>query len=659
MIIPILDKYSLSLDGWVLAALITVFTAYLFWLVKTLYSSSTIRSIRIPVILLRTGALILFICMITDLHLSFSQWKNQPPQTLVLYDLSRSMDSVWTPESLREWHIHPLSVKLDKETRVSRYGGGEKGRKLRKIPEVSDLIEHITDFESLVGNTLGSIESVPDQILFLTDGRNLKGMETEQIRFPSDVPWIVIGVGDTLRDNLPVIAEWILPGHAAVNDTVQVSAVVLSDGYESVVGQFLLQENNRIVNSSSELTLHPAALQTINFTFVPQTPGISTLKIVFKDHEDRHLLLSGHSQLYIRPETFSIVVDGRPHPDLTFILNHLRPRNLYNVFTADDWETVRKNEKPDLLILGSGYTLNRIKFRSVPVLYIKDSADGDYGNTSGFQIVRTLPFTVLSSHPALDREIWSRFPPVNALKTSEGEPVIRDESHNFTLISVKNDPKEIILNGNGFWRWAWSGYNTEREGSWTTLVNHIIEWLVSPQPDWAWLELPEKELYAGISENLMVYRSPSANPGELTARIFVMDSLRSPVWNSSPINLLKSITPVRLPGLNAGSYLLTADIYREGERLNRDSLFLYVGSPDPELLQTGCDMNSLRRWAARQNGEALHLDEWEKAEQFLDFSEKYKRHVYRIVFRRNLYWILFLLLLLTTEWIFRKGSGSE
>lgn len=659
MIIPILDEYLLSLDGWVLVALFAVFATYIFWLVKTLHSSSIIRSVRIPVILLRTGALILFIFMITDFRLSFSRWKNQPAHTLILYDLSGSMDSVWAPESLNEWHTHPLSVKLDKETRISRFGGGETGRKLRRIPEQSDFIENVTDFEGLISSSLKSIQNAPDQILFLTDGRNLKGMETEQIRFPSGIPWIVIGVGDTLGDNLPVIAEWILPDQAAAHDTVKISAVIMSDRYESVAGKFLLRENDKIVNSSPEFTLDPATMQTFNFTFVPQKSGISSLKIIFRDNEDRDFSLSARAQLYIKPDNFSIVIDGKPHPDLTFILTHLKPRDLYKIFTADDWVSARRNEIPDLIILGPGYTLNRMKYSSAPVLQIRDLADGDYGNTSGFQIVQSFPFTALSSHPVLDRETWSRFPPVNALKTVEGEPVIRDENKNFTLISVKNNPKEIILNGNGFWRWAWSGYNTEREGSWTTLVNGMIGWLVSPQPDWAWVELPDNELYSGIWENLQIYRNRSVNPGELTARVLVLDSLKSPVWDSSPVTLFKTVTPLRLPGLSAGSYVLTADIYREGEQLTRDSLAFYVGSPDPEFLHTGCDMRTLRRWASRQSGTALHLSEWEKAEQFLDFSEKYKRHVYRIVFRRNVYWILILLLLLTTEWIIRKGSGTE
>lgn len=659
MIIPILDEYLLLLDGWVLAALFAVFSAYIFWFVKTLNASSIIRSVRIPVILLRTGSLILFIFLITDLRLSFSQWKNQQAQTLILYDLSGSMDSAWTPESLKEWHSHPLSVKLDKETRISRFGGGETGRRLRKIPDQSDLIENVTDFESLISSSLKSLQIAPDQILFLTDGQNLKGMETVQIRFPSGMPWIVIGVGDTLSNNLPVIMEWILPDYAAVNDTVHISAVIMADMFESVSGKFFLRERDKTVASSQDFTLLPGTAQTFNFSFVPQTPGISALKINFKNYEEKNIPLSGQAKLYVRPDSYSVVLDGRPHPDITFIMNHLKPRKLYNVFTLNEWESTRGNDKPDLLISGPGHNINNEKLNSVPVMHIRDLSEGEYGLASGFQIVKTLPFTVLSSHPVLDREIWSRFPPVNVLNTTEGEPVIRDENQLFTLISIKHNPKEIFLNGNGFWRWAWSGYNTEREGSWTTLVNGMIRWLLTPQPDWAWVELPDNELFSGISENLMIYRSQSVNPGELTTRIVVLDSVQSPVWDSSPITLFKTVTPVRLPGLNAGSYVLTADFYRDSERLNRDSLAFYVGSPNPELLHTGCDMRTLRRWASRQNGTALHLSQWEKAEQFLDFSEKYKRHVYRIVFRRNIFWILILLLLLTTEWIIRKGSGTE
>ncbi len=660
MIIPILDEYYLSLDKWVIAALIALFTVYFFWLIQTFYTQSIMRSVRIPVIILRTASLILFIFIITDLSFVFSLWKTQSAHTLILYDLSRSMDSAWTRESLKEWHDHPLKVKLDKETRISRFGGGERGVKLRKTPETTDFIENVTDFDGLINSSLNRFQNIPDQIIFLTDGQNLKGMETEQISYPAGVQWIVIGVGDTLSNYLPVISEWSLPDYASVNDTIQVSAVILSDRDESINGKFFLNVNNKTIDSGQEIMLHPATAQVFTFTFVPQTPGIANLKIAFENNDNQTILLSGHSKLYVRPEKFSIIVDGSPHPDPAFVLHHIQPKDLYHIFTVKDWESVRGNDKPDLLILGPGHSIDATSFNTVPILQIADLSGRDYTNVSGFQIVRPFPFTALSSHPALDREIWVRFPPVFAPKSPvKGEPVILDDKEGIPLILIEKNPRKILLNGNGFWRWAWSGYNTEREGSWTELVNGMIEWLVSPQPDWAWIEMPDKEVLAGVSETIYLNRNRSVNPGELSVRIAVLDTLRSPVWNSTPLNLVKTTTPLRLPGLNAGSYCLTADIFRENEHLFRDSLFFYVGSPDPELLHTGCDMKTLRRWGSRQNGVALHLSEWENAEQFLDFSEKYKRYVYRIYFRKNICWILFLLLLLTTEWIIRKRSGVE
>ncbi len=70
-------------------------------------------------------------------------------------------------------------------------------------------------------------------------------------------------------------------------------------------------------------------------------------------------------------------------------------------------------------------------------------------------------------------------------------------------------------------------------------------------------------------------------------------------------------------------------------------------------------MKTLREWANEQNGHALHLSEWDKGEQFLDFDEEYTRHVIHVDFRRNLLWILLLLILLTSEWIIRKTAGWE
>jgi hypothetical protein len=156
-----------------------------------------------------------------------------------------------------------------------------------------------------------------------------------------------------------------------------------------------------------------------------------------------------------------------------------------------------------------------------------------------------------------------------------------------------------------------------------------------------------------------VIKGPHVNPGAASGRITLTDSTGSLVWNSSLLTLDQPVTHVSFPGLEPGYYQATLDIYFQGEKAGTDSLKLPVSDLNPERLVTGCNMKTLREWAHEQNGHALHLSEWDRGEQFLNFDEEYTRHVIHVDFRRDLLWVLLLLILLTSEWIIRKTAGWE
>jgi hypothetical protein len=657
MIIPILDNGSLTLNAWSLSGSILLVILYCLWLFFTLFRSRRSRKLRIVFITLRTLALLLLLAMICDLRLDLTRWQNQTPQSLFLFDQSASMDSAWTSESLEDFYQHPLTRRLDKETRIVRYGGGESGKKLRSWPQYDEFHEPVTDFESLISSSLENLGHTPDQLVFLTDGQNVKGLDATQITFPRELTWLLVGVGDTLTPGRFTVSSWDLPQTAVAGDSTQIRARISYEGEETVEGVFELFGHQQRLSESRSLVFEPASVRDVNFDLIPVHQGYLALSLRFRNQRNHDMPVKGYTRLSVRPKQTSVLIISPPDPDVNFIRYHLHMAEKPEFYTVESWEKEHPEESPDLLLLGPGQSSGN--YDHIPAIQVR-GCQGDEGvEVSGFQVINTLVLTHLHDRPVLNREIWSRFPPVTAFPDAEGIPILEDAEKKAVVLAYQSENRHIIFNGCGFWRWAWAGYGTDRVGAWKRLIGNIARFLMAPRQEWAWLELPRDPLYGGITGEIPVIKGPDVNPGAASGRITLTDSTGSLVWNSSLLTLDQPVTHVSLPGLEPGYYQAMLDIYFQGEKAGTDSLKLPVSDLNPERLITGCNMKTLREWAYEQNGHALHLSEWDRGEQFLNFDEEYTRHVIHVDFRRDLLWILLVLILLTSEWIIRKTAGWE
>lgn len=632
---------------------------YILWLFYTLFRSGFSRGLRLIFIVLRSLALLILVAMILDIRLDFSRWQNQAPETVILYDLSASMDSAWTKATLEDFNRHPLTQRLKKETQITRYGGGESATKLRSDPDYGDFIEPITDFESLISGTLEKYGSTPDQFVFLTDGQNLKGLETEQIALPRNISWLVLGVGDTLTTGRFTVVEWDVPEQVKAGDTTRISARIRYEGDSPAAGIFQLQTGTKHLAESRSLTFQNASVRDVTFILIPGEKGFHSLTLHFHEVERGILPVKGYTRLSVRPRELAVVIISAPDPDVRFIRTHLQTREGLTFFTPEQWEKTYPGESPHMLLLGPGREPETDLYTGIPAIRVRGCLEGEGRDVSGFRVTHPLSFTLLNDRLVVNREIWSRFPPVTVFPDPAGIPVLMDDEKKAVVIAYEDEKRSIIFNGCGFWRWAWAGYGTDREGAWSRLTDQMAGFLLASRQEWAWMELPGEALYAGISMKIPVIKGPEVDPGVASGRISLMDSTGSLVWNSSLTTLYQPVTPVQLPGLDPGSHLAVLDVFFQGEKVGSDSIILSVKTLNPEQRFFGCDIKSLQRWGGKQNGLALHVSRWGDGEQFLNFDEKYKRHVFHVDFRRNIIWILLLLILLTTEWIIRKTTGSE
>lgn len=595
--------------------------------------------------------------MMFDIRLTLSRWFSDKPETLLIYDLSASMESAWTEDLLQAFHNHPLIKRLESETHLVKYGGGEIPQKLRRNPTLRDFTHPITDFESLLSQTLKKHQSIPDQLIFLTDGQNLKGLKTEQITFPREVTWLVVGVGDTLLNGRFTVTQWDVPRQAVVGDTLSISAQVYYEGEIPAEGYFSLMSDQRTWAISSPVMIENASAVDVSFSFSPQEVGYHFLSLSFHENSESTHPVKGYTRLSVHPRTIAVLILSDPDPDVAFIRKHLTTEERFSFYTPKQWEENHPDEMPDLLLVGPDHLPE--KYVSVPSIQVRHCSMEETIVISRFHVSTPLAFTYLNANPILNREIWSRFPPIQGCQNLEGIPVVTDETQKHVAISYNQEKRQLIFNGSGFWRWAWAGYGTEREGAWRLLIKQCAHFLVTSHQQWAWLELPDNALYAGLSTELSLVKGTSEAPATLSGRVSILDSTGSLVWNSSLTSLLQSVTPLTIPGLDAGKYIAILNLYIQGESVGTDSLKFTISEMNPELYYIGCDLNSLRNWAIKQGGQAFSINRWEEGEQFLTFNEKYKHSMMSINFRRNWLWIILLLAMLTAEWIIRKSGGYE
>jgi hypothetical protein len=227
------------------------------------------------------------------------------------------------------------------------------------------------------------------------------------------------------------------------------------------------------------------------------------------------------------------------------------------------------------------------------------------------------------------------------------------------IISETKDQKIIIMNGSGFWRWHFSLQRDDKiKNGYFNLLSNMIRWAAN------------KNKFQPVVLNV---NKNTVNPGQeimLDGRLF--DSQNNPITNgrmeinvqsgnqefSIPMEADSSgVFNARYTPVNEGAYLFTAQGLVDGEVIGTDKKSIVVVPYNREFIRTNQDSSFLKLLADNSAGKYFTLVNLDSIRNYMGNSDARILVKDEIELRFKSWLLYFLILVVVTEWVFRKKNN--
>jgi len=695
---------------WIAA--LAVFGLILFVLSFRGIDSRTGRRDRRILAGLRGAALLLGLLLLLQPELRWQSKKVLSPLFVVAVDNSRSMleqNGFSSPD---------LGAELDELERTLQSRGfrtryfrfGEQAAPLASDrPELdgSDLSTDISAvlrrFQQLDGQNVAAG-------LLISDGAYNQGENPEYMPVDVDFPIYAAGVGDTSGAADPRVETLNVPDFARVGDSVKITAEITPIGEGDPLEAVLYRED-RILDRRQMQSQPQAFQQEVEFRVVPEQSGILHLWVALQAEKDinpynnqqnaqlrvekgkrRMLVASRHAS----PETRLLLTELRAIEDLEVhsVLAHSTGMKSVNSIDELDghWDAAVLIGIPGLSATDAGrQIIDRLQKEAIPLLFLP-GGECDFQRVSAFlgdpdirvsylpkqPVERTVQFVAASRDHAVLRDLFIGNDAVNAWETLPpiGWPYQRIEmGSGFTdLIRTATMPAEPVFSvgkiGNhkvafGFgldlWRWAFMTRESEQSELYPQLLMSLAFWLTDSLDTQPILLQTDKPIYR-LGETARIDLRVFDIEGQAVSDALI--DLRAELPGTGVEKMLRVDRSERnyrsdLIVREAGNYRLRA-VVKRGENLIGEQTTQFTVTEQSLELQSIRQMDEVLGSIARSSdGNKLN---WREIASLADDLEPQPEIEYRAHALRLWRWpgaLIFILILLLMEWVYRRWKGYQ
>jgi len=263
------------------------------------------------------------------------------------------------------------------------------------------------------------------------------------------------------------------------------------------------------------------------------------------------------------------------------------------------------------------------------------------------------------------RRYWTKLPPVDVYFSlsrpkANSSVLLSDagDSKTIPLLTLADKPRQrmVLFNGEGFWKWYFLLQNEDALlDGYAVLLNHLVRW-GSDQSKIKTVALESRQTTTtpgneiNIRATLFDANYQPLKDGQLVVQALWNDQeFTLPVIPDSAGNFQINFLP---PG--EGKFVITARGFKDGIEMGSDRLEIEVIPTDKEFIRVSQNRDFLNRLALMGNGLYVDVADLDTLSQFLNVESEltFLERIFDIWYKPFL--LIFILLLITMEWILRK-----
>ncbi|MCB9241552.1 MAG: hypothetical protein H6608_10485 [Flavobacteriales bacterium] len=630
--------------------------------------------------------------------LKYRQRTVEKPAVLLSVDHSASMylsgDSAQNVDRINQL-TSDIKSRLSDDFDVVESAFGESARLNSEVTfsdRMTDVAQAFTDREMLYTG-----DNLVAQVL-VTDGIFNRGQNPMYLKQASTVPTYTFGLGDTTVRKDVRIEQVKTNAITFLGNSFPVEVVIQADQCSGQDVELRIKQNDEVLHSKG-VTIQGGKF-TFKHTFLVQANevGVQTMVVEVSTVNGEYNRVNNQRSIYTE------VIDGRqkihlvahgPHPDIGALRNIIEQNEQYEMVVHIGENPDLKSAEADLVIThqlpvtsADVNFLNTLKERSIPSLMILGTQtnigmfnrmdagieiDGHRQNYNN-SLARLNPqFGWFETSPEL-RSFLEKVPPLTTPFGTYKVPVttglllsqrIGQVNTDMPLLYFRelNGKRSGVLSGEGIWRWRMTDFEFNES---TDLVGELISKSVQ---------------YLSIKSDKRKFRlyTPSKSFDEHEVITFFADvynesfeftpdaEVRVQITDEQGTDFGYALTPsdgvyrLRVGSLPSGKYTYSGTASLNG-KLEKASGTFTVRKIEVERQNLTANYDWMRTVANQSGGKHYNTDE---VDQFIT-DLKSRNDIQSVSFSsfklRDIIdqkWLFFLLLLmLTTEWFFRRWSGG-
>ena len=588
-------------------------------------------------------------------------------------------------------HINQLENKLS-----------EKGYEVKLVDIDGDLIERIDSltFSSSTTNLSSQLTSIKNDfkernlegIVLVSDGIFNEGYSP--LALSSTLPIYTIGLGDTTRIKDLSIKEVVHNSTVYEGNSLQLEVLVLNTHMEIEEAKIKIYQQNKLLGSGAVSFVDGQTLGKQVFSVPVTGECTQSMRIVLEPAEGEYTQLNNSSTVYfdvINARKRILILASAPHPDIKAIKTSIEQNEYYEVELA--YQLPAKLDYK-LIILHQFPSIHTSQSDKQRLLNLKIPAWIIVGGASDFRFLQNKMKVISKDNFAgkedLVRPVWN--PDFNAFTfddsflewISDLPPIAVPYGLSTQLVGGKamllrqigsvetQDPMLVfskwneqsigLLMGTGIWKWKLDEYRLEQvHTNFDALVSKTVQYLSADATKKRFFVAPKKSQYEVGEEVRFATEQYNALfdrvVGNKVTLSLKRDNEQPQVYTYVP---LRNNFEYKVVNLKEGVYTYNA-VSRIDSTVYRSGSQFVVKKLDKEALNPVADFDMLEKLATKTNATftpytqlSLFLDQIDRFNPVSTLHSSEKENLLN-----NIQWVLlFLMLLVSTEWFLRKFYGG-
>lgn len=588
-----------------------------------------------------------------------------------------------------------LSVNFD----FLSIGSDTKPTSLRKLTFNADQTNLSKAVQAIKENKVQANAAV-----IVTDGIFTEGENPVFEASETDIPIFIIGLGDTTSQKDALVKSVVTNSTGYLDTEQTVKVMVSSTGFKGKPFQLRLQKNNKIIDTKTITPKLPNSTQEVSFELPLNEEGLHQFKVVIPELSDEWTT-ENNSQLFsvnvmdAKQQILSLAFEI--YPDVSFVRSLLLADRHVQLTNRTWLRDNRFIEGPlsfdadtiDLAVIhgfppsGLPDNIQQVLVELAEKVPLIIAATPKFNPQSFKREVTSLPVTASASwqylpvsisprigsgHPILELpsisfdQIPPLFAPVQNLSVTPGAKNLfssryQDQAASKSVLAVQEtgSKRRAIFTGFGWFRLD-QNQNPQLREFVRRLWLNVVSWAAT-DPDNQKLKVQTSQTSFSETEPVIINAFLKNERGEVESQASVDISISSDSANTKSYSLENRGSGeyrLKLGALPQGLYSFKATAKKGNRILETQTGEFSVARSNAEFINTKRNDQLLRQLSQRTGGVYMPFDSvsgfWNHLEKqgLLNQTEEMETSFWYPY--QHLIWFLLVLVLLSSEWIFRK-----